>query len=178
MGGKTIGYLIVSGDTVIEFELKKEFCAHTLKVVKIFCFHNNISKLRFEIPLTSSIMLELRKVSHEVNLRYVYEGGHFIKANNLGALLEKSIPIFERRLLEVGLRNTDFRFDDFTFKLEEGRLKIFENGIGKISVEWKLLIIMGADGVLLNYFSSDDFFPMLKIIFPIMHPQFKLLDQI
>lgn len=178
MGGEVIGYIIIFLDVVIEFELKKDFEKHALKIIKNFCSENNIALIRLEISLNSSIMTELRKVSHEVNCRYVYEGGHFIKANNLGLLLMKSTPIFEKRLLSSGIGDVSFDFDNFKFRMQEGKLKVFEDGSGKIRDEWKLLMLMGVDGMLNNYFYNDLSFPILRIIFPVMHPQFKYLDQI
>jgi hypothetical protein len=177
-GAEIVGYIIISTDVVIEFEVKPEFQKHSLKIIKNFCSQSNMAGIKLQIPLNSAIVAELRKESHEVNCRFVYEGGHFIKANNLAALLIKSTPIFEGRLRILGIKDAFFDFDNFKFTMQKGELKICENGSGKISNEWKLLMLMGVDGMLHNYFYSNEFFPILRVIMPVLHPQFKYLDQV
>jgi len=121
---KIIGYFFYNKDKVNEVAAKNNNLPLVCDSIIQFFINEKITKISFNLSFNHPLIKLLNKYSHERFLKYIYEGGHLVRINDIKKFLIKYLPLLERQLNILNIKFYDEEFDGIIFSFKNKKLKI------------------------------------------------------
>ena len=102
-----IGYCFYEKNTIREIRCEREFWPDLKHLLKTHFRSNGYSEIEFCCNLNDPFIVYMKHDSHKQSIRYAFEGATILRINNEDRLLEKLKPIFQKRFIDLGIREFD-----------------------------------------------------------------------
>lgn len=140
-----VGYFLYKDNRILEAACDPGLFEELVKVMHHFLVNSNdgFDKIIYEVGLSHPIVKWIKKYNHQINQRYVWNGGHIIRIESNIRLLMSLRPQMEKRLIKLGCNNFEIEISNLNFCYVNNTLEIteIENKLNMLtSVEWVKLI--------------------------------------
>jgi len=177
-----VGYFLYENNRVLEVSGVLGLLKDLLKVIHHFIARSNdgSDEVIYEVGLSHPMVKWIRKYNHQINQRFVWNGGHIIRIESNIRLLELLRPELESRLNSLGYKNFEIEISNlnFCYKNDILKLKEIENKLDTLtSAEWVQLIFGIVNPEEIDSINLEEKH-FLSLIFNKSHFQVPYLDQL
>ena len=164
---KIIGYFIYKENKIYEFAFLHKIDRVVVQILKNYFISLDKKAIIFYLSFKHPLLLFLKNFSHKKYEKYVYEGGHILRINNIKKFLNKIKPGLEKSLYKKNIKKYYKNTNGVIFDYSNNLLKIYydnsfeDNNTTKRDIT-KFIFGLKKDNEIDYVFSPD-----LSINFPI-----------
>ena len=165
---KIVGYFVHKENKIYEFAFLNKIERDVVQIIKNYFISLNKKEIIFYLSFKHPLLLFLKNFSHKKFEKYVHEGGHLLRINNVKKFLNKIKPEIEKSLIEQNIMKYYKKIDGVLFDYSNKKLNISfdnsfqDNNISKRNIT-KFIFGLKKDNEIDNIIS-----PELSVNFPIL----------
>lgn len=121
---KIVGYFVHKENKIYEFAFLHKIQRAVVQILKNYFISLNKKEIIFYLSFKHPLLLFLKNFSHKKFEKYVHEGGHVIRINDIKNFLNKIKPEIEKSLIEQNIMKYHKKIDGVLFEYSKKNLNI------------------------------------------------------
>lgn len=122
--GKVWGYFFYKNNEIYEVGVKNKQYRKMLQAIYLFFNSKKSENLIFNLSFNHELIKRMSIYSHERYEKFVPEGGHLIRINNIKRFIKKISPVLEKQYLMLNLKPFTKKINGIIFSFSKNALKV------------------------------------------------------